>query len=458
MSGQSETRAQSPWVAFGAVLRMWRERRGLSLRQLAEVVRWAHSVIGKWEQGRNPPSDDAVKALEGALDTGGELTEVALRAQGMEVERLRAEIRRLRARTLPARPQNAEGDDQMERRAAMQILAALGTGAVVPPSAIQTILSGVNRAIGDRDDFGLDEWERTVWEYGFRTNSGPLGALIGEVTADIVEVKRLLDGSPPPSVRTGLLRVVACLNQILAGELTHVQASAESRQAHATARRAADASGDRDLRVAVRAGQAWNAFASGEHPQLVLRRLDDAVRIADDAPSAGLANAHAARAFVLATQATAGNGDGNAALAALRDLRDVFERLPGDATEDDLSIWGFSERALRFSEAHTLALAGHRREADQAITQAFALYPPELVHGLANLRLIQAYTLVSDRDVSQGLDHAMTSLQGPPITPARRQMTRQVINALPEKARTLPTAQELHALTASRASVTGWSA
>jgi transcriptional regulator with XRE-family HTH domain len=449
MGGQSEASGQGPWAAFGAVLRMWRDRRGMSLRQLAEQVRWDHSVIGKWEQGRNPPSPDAIKALEDALDTGGELAEVALRAQAMEVERLRAEIRRLRGRTLPAKPLNSEDDDQMERRAAMQILAALGTSAVVPPSAIQTILAGVNRAIGDRDDFGLDEWEQTVWEYGFRTNSGPLGALIGELTADIVEIKRLLDSGPPPSVRTGLLRVVAGLNQILAGELTHMQARSESRQAHATARRAADASGDRDLRVAVRAGQAWNAFASGEHPQIVLRRLDDAVRIAGGAPSAGLANAQAARAFVLASQAGAGNRDGDAALAVLHDLRAVFERLPGTATEDDLSIWGFSERALRFSEAHTFALAGRRREADRAIERALALYPPELVHGLANLRLIQAYNLIGDHDISQGLDHAMTSLQGLPITPARRQMTMQVIDGLPEKARTLPAAQELRALTAS---------
>jgi Predicted transcriptional regulators len=452
MAGQSATNDQRPWAAFGAVLRMWRGRRGLSLRQLAERIRWDHSVIGKWELGVNPPSPDAVKALEGVLDTGGELTEVALRAQAMEVERLRGEIRRLRSRTLPAKPQDAEDDDHMQRRAAMQILAALGTTAVVPPSAIQTILAEVNRAIGDRDDFGLDEWERTVWEYGFRTNSGPLGALIGELTADLVEVKRLLDGNPAPSVRAGLLRIVACLNQVLAGELTHVQALPESRQAHVTARRAADASGDRDLRVAVRAGQAWNAFASGEHPQIVLRRLDDAMEIANGAPSAGLANAHATRAFVLAVQAAAGNGDGEAALAALHDLRDVFERLPGSATEDELTIWGFSERALRFSEAHTFALVGRKQEADQAITQAFALYPPELVHGLANLRLIEAHNLISDHDIPQGLDHAMTSLQGAPITPARRQMTRQIINALPEKARALPAAQELCALTTAGAS------
>ncbi|GGM82789.1 hypothetical protein GCM10010106_31880 [Thermopolyspora flexuosa] len=450
MSERSE--ALGPWAGFGAVLRTWRERRGLSLRGLAERIRWDHSVIGKWEQGRNAPSAAAITALEGVLATGGELTEAALRAQAMEVERLRGEIRRLRNRTLPARAESTEDVDHMERRAAMQFLAALGTTAVVPPSAIQAILSEVNRAIGDRGDFDLDDWDRTVWEYGFRTNSGPLGALIGELTADIVQVKRLLDDNPTPSERAGLLRIIAGLNQILAGELTHMQEPSAARRAHATARRAADASGDRDLRVAVRAGHAWNAYALGEHPRIVLRRLDDAIHIANGAPSAGLANAYATRAFVLAVQADAGDGDKDAAVDALHNLHDVFERLPASATEDEVSIWGFAERALRFSEAHTFALTGRRREAEQAISQAFALYPPELVHGLANLRLIQAYTLVRQNDIPQGLDHAMATVQDVPITPARRRITGQVINALPEKARSLPAARELHALAISGAS------
>jgi hypothetical protein len=39
-----------------------------------------------------------------------------------------------------------------------------------------------------------------VWEYGFRTNAGPLGALIQDLTSDIVEIKLLLDNNPPAHV------------------------------------------------------------------------------------------------------------------------------------------------------------------------------------------------------------------------------------------------------------------
>ena len=36
MAERSDATGPAPWAAFGAVLRMWRERRGLSLRGLAE--------------------------------------------------------------------------------------------------------------------------------------------------------------------------------------------------------------------------------------------------------------------------------------------------------------------------------------------------------------------------------------------------------------------------------------
>jgi hypothetical protein len=142
-------------------------------------------------------------------------------------------------------------------------------------------------------------------------------------------------------------------------------------------------------------------------------------------------------------------GTAETARASLRDLQTVFHRLPTSATSDDLSIWGFSERSLKFSEAQVHSFLGDRREAAQAVDQALTLYPPELVHGLANLRLIQAYGLIGDRDVSCGLDHAVAAVQGPPVTPARRRIVNQLIDALPEQARGLPATQELRALTAT---------
>jgi transcriptional regulator with XRE-family HTH domain len=416
----------------------------MSLRQLAEQVRWDHSVIGKWEQGINPPSPDAIKALEDALDTGGELTEVALRAQAMEVERLRGEIRRLRGRTLPATSQNAE-DDEMERRAAMQVLAVLGTTAVVPSSAIQTILAGVNRAIGDRDDFGLDEWERTVWEYAYRGTTGPLGSTIQSLAADIVDVGRLLDRNTNPLVRSGLLRVSSQLSALLAGSLDDVGSHHAAWQSWRTSRRAADASGDRDLAVWIRAREATSSYYTDKPVEGVMKLVDEAISLAQDAPSAGLATAHEVRAFALASQ-----GDGAGARAALRDLFDVFDRLPRIVTSDRHTVgFSFIEGHARWSAAYVSALIDDRREAARVLDETLAIYPPELVHGVANLQYMQALSLVRDRDVGQGLEHALTSAQGLPVNAARRRIAGQILKALPEKARALPGARELGALVAS---------
>lgn len=335
----------------------------------------------------------------------------------------------------------------MDRRTAMQFLSLFGAGALTSPNALDTILSGVDRAIGDREDLGVGDWERIAWEYSFRTNTGPLGALVGDLTADIAEVGRLLDRTTSPSARAGLLRVTVSLAQTLSGEFTHIRATSQARRSQRTARRAADASGDRDLRVSVRASEAWNSFASGHPPQLSLRLLDDAIRISGGVPSAALARTYAARATMLAAQSAEWGGDGAAARTALDDLRTTWDRLPDRATADELTYWGFTERALRFTEAEVFALLGDTREAVRAADRAYALYSPALVHGIANLRLIRAHSLIREREVSEGLDHALTGVQGPPITPYRRRIIGHVIEALPERARTLPAARELRALT-----------
>lgn len=244
-----------------------------------------------------------------------------------------------------------------------------------------------------------------------------------------------------------MMRVLASLTHILACELTHIQAAREARRAHRTARQAADASGDRDLRVSVRAGEAWNAFSLGYHPEIVLKLADDAARIAEGVPSAGLANAYAIRAYVLASRAASQDGDPEAERSTLRDLHVVFDRLPSDTTGDQLFIWGFSEQALAFSQAQVRTFLNDKREAARAMDHALALYPPELVHGLANLRLIHAYGLIQDRDVTEGMNLAVTATQGPPMPPARRRIVGQILDALPESAQDSPAAKELRSLT-----------
>jgi hypothetical protein len=284
----------SVWHLFGAIMRHYRETElKVGLRKAATDLYIDFSVLGRWERGERTPPPETIPRLDDAYRAGGVLSALYGVAKRLDAA---AESDRLRKGTFKGNPPSRDGDDAMERRAAVRLLAALGVGTAVPVSTIDTILSDVNRSIGDRDELHLDDWERIVQEYGFRTNAGPLGVLIKDLTADITEIKHALDRKPSESSRASLLRIIASLSQVLACELMHTQAWSEARRAHRTARWAADASGDRALRVSIRAGEAWNAFSMGQSPETVVSMTDDAISIAGDSPSSGLANAHSVRA------------------------------------------------------------------------------------------------------------------------------------------------------------------
>jgi hypothetical protein len=72
---------------------------------------------------------------------------------------------------------------------------------------------------------------------------------------------------------------------------------------------------------------------------------------------------------------------------------------------------------------------------------------------MANLQYMQSLSLVRDGDVEEGLNHALTSAQGLPVNAARRHIAGQILKALPEKARTLPAAQQLRTITEPTAAV-----
>lgn len=70
MTGQSTSKTSAGWQEFGRALRTWREQRELSLRGLAERIRWDYSLIARWEQGKNRPSFEAITILDAELGAG----------------------------------------------------------------------------------------------------------------------------------------------------------------------------------------------------------------------------------------------------------------------------------------------------------------------------------------------------------------------------------------------------
>ncbi|WP_234315725.1 Scr1 family TA system antitoxin-like transcriptional regulator [Streptomyces albus] len=77
MELNSEDAKLTPRVRLGRRLRRLRERRGLSLRQLSELVGgYSHSYLGRVELGEQLPSEALVKTLDEFFDTDGVLAEL----------------------------------------------------------------------------------------------------------------------------------------------------------------------------------------------------------------------------------------------------------------------------------------------------------------------------------------------------------------------------------------------
>jgi hypothetical protein len=146
----------------------------------------------------------------------------------------------------------------------------------------------------------------------------------------------------------------------------------------------------------------------------------------------------------------AGQGDAAGVETTITELRRVFAALPDKVTEDQISTWGWPEHTLRFSESFAYSLLGDSTRAHNAIDKALRLCPGEKAGGRANLELMRALALVHEREVTEGLRHAVTTCRSLPTSLARRRIAGEIIKALPNaKARAHPSARQLQSLTAA---------
>lgn len=430
--------AASPWHLLGAELRHWRDTVcGMSQREAAAHALCDHGDLSRWERGQAQVLPDVIERLDALYGAQGRLK--ALRAFAGEFDRL--------SQVAPAGVNDLAEDDDMHRRAAMRLLAALGAGAAIPPGTLETLFSGIENAVADRG-IRVGDWEEIAWEHGFTYYTQAPGTLIHAVAADLAEVSRLLQRTSSAVARTGLLRVSAQLAVLMGMEMSDVGELRPSRQSWQLARRAADATGDRGLRVWVRGWEAEYGFWSGRPAPALARLAEDAVRIAEGAASAGLAEALRARAFVAASQ-----GDIGTTRAALTELSGVFEVLPSEATSDRTTpLWSFVERDAAWANAYSLALIGDTAEATDAVDRALALCPAAFTGNVNHYELVRALALVGEGAIDDGLAHAVTTAQDWPISTIRRRTLVRILEALPGKERGLELARELRALVAAPAS------
>ncbi|OEJ22928.1 hypothetical protein AR457_37570 [Streptomyces agglomeratus] len=412
-------------------LRAQRLARGLTLKQAADGLnnlgegrtdapRVDGDQLGHWETGRQPrphtlgllcefyeckPQDLGFQSAAAAMPTS---SSALVRAeQGMPpAEAFRA-------------PFAAESLEQQVDTARRSVDRTLAVGTV---SAAQLDL--------------LDEqvlWAREQYVYT------PPAPMITMLLGHLSEVEDLAAHRQPAAVQVRLSELTAMLSTLIADGLMKLGHLTRSQSWYATARHAADDSGNTQLRARVRAQAAMLPFYYGP--------LEAAVSLSREAriicrgrPSATAAFASAAEARALAKL-----GDDEGAQAALRHAVAAFEQ-SGAGGAGDNDAFGFPERRFRLYESGTLTALGRTSQARRVQEAALRLYPTKTGIDPALISFETALCLAHDRSLTEACQLAAATFLR--IIPEHRTLivqerAREVIGALPPGTQSGRAAREL---------------
>ncbi|WP_326581670.1 helix-turn-helix transcriptional regulator (plasmid) [Actinacidiphila glaucinigra] len=395
-------------------LRAQRLARGLTLKQAAEGLnrlgegrvdapRTDGDQLGHWESGRRPRKNtidllcvfyDCTAADIGFVRSAMSPTNVAATKD-----------------LIPCSPWKARADSDT---LAQQVDAARW-------SVDRTLTAGTVSAT--QLDL-LDEqvlWAREQYVYT------PPAPMIEILLRHLAEVDELSAHRQPAAVQVRLSELLAMLATLVADALMKLGQLSRSQSWYATARNAADDSGNAELRARVRAQAAMLPFYYGP--------LEAAVNLAREAriicrgrPSATAAFAAAAEARALAKM-----GDAVGANVALRHAAAAFEQ-SGAGGPADNDAFGFPERRFLLYESGTLTSLGHTSRARRTQDAALRLYPARTGIDPALLSLETAICLARERSATEACQLAGTAILR--ITPAHRtpiveQRAHEVIQTLP---------------------------
>jgi hypothetical protein len=419
---------------LGAIARHYRADR--SVRAIAKGRPFDYSTLSKVENGSTFPS----KIVAGQLDD-------ALGAKGV-IRAIWPLLAELRGGSLGGKaPTREHEDSEVERRAAIQLLAALAAGTVLPPDLVETLRAGMGHPISESEAHSVDEWEQTAYEYASFLWLLPPVETIGNLAADLADLRGVVQRASDDTTRLGLQRISARLAAVMAMALHESGDFLAASRWWRTARRMADVSGDRDVQIWICGRQAMLAQSIGMADK-ALRLADEACHLAAGRPSAGFAEAQAARAKVLAGR------DPHAARRTLDELIETFSRLPAAVLDERSAIWGWPERQLLQNRTAVLLALGDSSVCVH-LTALRDRIEPHLLQGRAGVELKIGWSLINAGEVDEGLAHAVRTVEELPVvhrTTGVRRTTGRVVAALPGNARTLPAARELRALTGDGAS------
>jgi transcriptional regulator with XRE-family HTH domain len=413
---------------FGKTLHRLREERGISLRKLASLSGVDHSNIGRAEKGQGGLSEQSVTYLDSALRADGELVEAYGASSGHE------------GRRGPARRGARHDPEDLVRRRILiqQAVTALAAGTAGP--ALNAIRHGLVSSVTGREpgDLDVDEWEQIAHDYGVAYFTEQPAALIHNLAAELADLQGELNLVPDEEdiVHKGLSRSAALLAAVMAMSLVNVGEFQQSRLWWRAARQTADASRDPAVRIWVRGHDAMHALYDHRPLRAALARAGEALAIGGTTAYSGSGEALGAQAQTLALF-----GRADEARTAVNQLADLYERLPGDVTQDQGTIYGYPETRMWHSTSYVHTYLGDTAPARAAQESALALYPIGRVRARAQVQLHTARCLVLDGHLDDGANHALAVIDAVP--PEHRTamvlgVGHKVYNAVPSSERTRP--------------------
>ncbi|CAM5607295.1 hypothetical protein Sdia_60700 [Streptomyces diastaticus subsp. diastaticus] len=285
--------------------------------------------------------------------------------------------------------------------------------------------------------------EQVLWareQYVYTAPTTMLKVLLDHLT----EVEDLAGQRQPAAVQVRLSELTAMLATLIADALMKLGHLPRSRSWYATARHAADDSGNGELRARVRAQAAMLPFYYGP--------LEAAVALAREARiiSRGRPSTTAAFASAAEARALAKLGDADGAETALRRAAAAFEQSGAGGSADN-DAFGFPERRFRLYQSGTLTALGKTSQARRVQETALHLYPSKTGIDPALLTLESALCLAHDRSASEACQlAAATLLRVAPEhrTPIVEERAREIIGALPRGAESIRAAVDLREILA----------
>ncbi|MFE5614166.1 transcriptional regulator [Streptomyces sp. NPDC056524] len=370
---------------IGALLRKVREDAGRTREDQARLIEAAQG--GRWFDPENLKRWETEKRLPVQV-----WHETIADAYGLVVE----DVRRAVAVSRQYRRSQRKENEDVNRRRFIGVTAAAAGVSVLP--GIAQAREGIDGGLS-----GGSAGELAYLESAFERHRGGYhgrspDTVLAEMRGDLKLLGQVLQQPHPAKDRADLARTTAGI----AGLVAIVQHDrGDQREAFgwvSTAAQAARESGDRRMTAWVLARHAMVPLNYGS-PEVAAKIAAKARREAGDNPTAA-----AALAAAVTARSLAAIGDTEGAQAAVRDVRNLADRLDGQEAADTWFGYPGQKHFVHLSQAYTLL--GDTKAAYEAQDEALALTASPSVMTRALIAMDTAACLRSDGDPTAAADMA----------------------------------------------------